>query len=335
MNSITVIGEAIGDAIVSSSPPGYLDLRVMPGGGPVNTAAALSRLGTPTKYLGRLARGTVGDLLRRHLEGSNVDISGSVAAVEPASLAIATISATGRAHYDFYVNGTADWAWTESELSTWDAADSVAIHAGSLALAMAPGSAHITDLLRRARSTTTVCIDPNVRPGLVPQAFYREMLPRWAGLADVMRMSDDDLAVAMPGVSIDEACRRLHPLGTRLIVITQGSKGVYASLGGAVLTLPAPSVTLVDTVGAGDTFTAGLLHVLRHRGALGGRLDQLSTSDLQSALELATAAAAVVCERPGADPPWLHELAVMNRIPAVDRSIGTAHSVVPDGSDQG
>src|SRR5687768_10048306 len=108
-NAIAVIGEAVGDAIVDPDQDGALRLRVVPGGGPVNTAVALSRLGTHTKYLGRLAGGTVGALLRRHLDRSNVDLSAVVAAAEPASLALASISPGGHAEYDFYVNGTADW----------------------------------------------------------------------------------------------------------------------------------------------------------------------------------------------------------------------------------
>ncbi len=308
MSAIAVIGEAVGDAIVEPDPVDGLRLRVLPGGGPVNTAVALSRLGTHTKYLGRLAGGTIGALLRRHLEASNVDLSGAVDAAEPASLAIATISAGGRAEYDFYVNGTADWAWTRDELSTWDTAGTAAIHAGSLALAMEPGASHIAELLRRVRQAMTVSIDPNVRLSLVPASRYRESLPHWAGLADILRMSDDDLATLMPGVSLEQACARLHALGTDLVVITRGDAGVYASLAGTPVVVPAPAVEVVDTVGAGDTFTAGMLHVLHRIGALGGRLTGLSTSDLRAALELGTTAAAIACQRAGADPPWAHEL---------------------------
>lgn len=308
MTSIAVIGEAVGDAIVEPDPADGLRLRVLPGGGPVNTAVALSRLGTHTKYLGRLAGGTIGALLHRHLEASNVDLSGTVSAAEPASLAIATISAGGRAEYDFYVNGTADWAWTPAELSTWDSSGTVAIHAGSLALAMEPGATHIIDLLHRARPDMTVCIDPNVRLSLVPPTRYRESLPQWASLADIVRMSDDDLTTLMPGSSLDDACAHLHALGTDLVVITHGGNGVYASLRGAPVAVPVMTVNVVDTVGAGDTFTAGMLHLLHRTGALGGRLARLSMADLRAALEFGAAAAAIACQRPGADPPWAHEL---------------------------
>ncbi|HCT76626.1 MAG TPA: carbohydrate kinase [Micromonosporaceae bacterium] len=306
--TIAVIGEAVGDAIVEADPVAGLRLRVLPGGGPVNTAVALSRLGTPTKYLGRLASGTIGNLLRSHLVDSRVDLSAAVEAAEPASLAIATITPEGHASYDFYVEGTADWQWTEDELAAWNQANTSAIHAGSLALAQQPGAALIERLLEQARTRVTVCIDPNVRLSLVPASFYREAMPRWASIADIIRLSNDDLATVMPGVGVAEACSRWHAAGASLVVVTLGGNGVYASLRGEAVTVETPPITPVDTVGAGDTFTAGMLHTLNRANALGGRLSDLSTADLRTALLFGVGAAAVVCQRAGADPPWADEL---------------------------
>lgn len=112
------------------------------------------------------------------------------------------------------------------------------------------------------RERATVCLDPNVRPLLVPPAAYRERIGRWCALADVLRLSEDDLALLLPGAGPEDACDRWHEAGARLVVVTLGPRGALASLDGARVTVPALPVEVADTVGAGDSFTAGLLHAL-------------------------------------------------------------------------
>ncbi|MFC4589137.1 carbohydrate kinase family protein [Sphaerisporangium corydalis] len=302
---IAVIGEAVADAFVIPGE-GMLDLQVRPGGGPVNTAVALGRLGTPTRFLGRLSDDTLGRLIRDHLTGSGVDLSACVTATRRATLAITALDAAGRASYDFYTEGTADWFWTDEELTERAPYDACCVHAGSLALVLEPGGPRVERLLETMRARATISIDPNVRTALVPPATYREALPRWARIADILRLSDEDLAHL--GLSADEACDTWHELGVRLVVVTRGAEDVLASLDGLRITVPAVQVAAVDTVGAGDTFTAGLLHVLRERGRLGGRLDTLTAADIESAIHFATRAAAETCKVPGANPPWPHQL---------------------------
>ncbi|GAA4066479.1 carbohydrate kinase family protein [Nonomuraea soli] len=296
--TVTVIGEAVADAFATPGP-GRLDLRVRPGGGPLNTAVALARLGTPTRYLGRLAGGVAGDLLRDHLLGSGVDLSQVVEASEQASLAIAALDACGSASYSFYVDGTADWAWTADELSARVPYESLCLHGGSLTLALAP---QVEELFTLARPHATISVDPNVRPSIVPAARYLAALPRWAAFADLIRVSEEDLDHL--GLTARQACERWHEQGVRLVVVTLGARGARASLDGTEIEVPAPVIDVVDTVGAGDTFTAGLLHALAASGELGGRLDGLTPEIVKRALELGVRAAARTCEVPGADPPW-------------------------------
>jgi fructokinase len=303
---ITVIGEAVADAFVIPGE-GMLDLQVRPGGGPVNTAVALGRLGTPTRFLGRLSDDTLGRLLRDHLAGSGVDLSACVTASRRATLAITAVNETGQASYDFYTEGTADWFWTDDELAERTPDDACCLHAGSLALVLEPGGPRIERLLGAVRAHTTISIDPNVRAALVPLDAYRLALPRWARLADILRLSEEDLAHL--GLSAEEASDDWHEQGVRLVVVTRGTENVYASLDGLRITVPAVEVRVVDTVGAGDTFTAGLLHVLRRRGRLGGRLDGLTPADVEAAIAFAVRAAAETCKVPGADPPWAYQLA--------------------------
>ncbi|MEU3792580.1 carbohydrate kinase [Streptomyces fructofermentans] len=303
--SVTVLGECVADAFTdpTRSGPGELALRALPGGGPANTAVALARLGTPTRFIGRFSTDAFGTLFRARLSASSVDLTGSVAAPEPSTLAVADLDETGQATYTFYADSAADWQWTDEELAATGWESAACLHTGSLALIRQPGGTRIEDHLAKAREHITVSIDPNVRPLLVPPSAYRERLPHWCALADILRLSEDDLALLLPGVSPEQACDTWHAAGARLVVITLGGRGALASLNGHRVSVPAPAVDVVDTVGAGDSFTAGLLHRLAALGHLGGRLDALSLEDLTDACTFAARVAALTCSVSGANPP--------------------------------
>ncbi len=308
---VAVLGECVADAFTVPSPGGgagpsvpTLSLEVLPGGGPANTAVALARLGTPTRFLGRLSGDVFGRLFREHLAGSGVDLTAAVEAAEPATLAIADLDATGRADYSFHAEGTADWQWTDDELERAAAGAVSCLHTGSLALVRPPGGEAVERLLAEVRERATVSVDPNVRPLLVDPAVYRARLARWCALADVLRLSGDDLDHLLPGSGPEEAADTFHGHGVRLVVITLGGDGALASLDGVRLRVPAHPVTVVDTVGAGDAFTAGLLHALHTGGVLGGRLEGLTVDLLEDALATGAAVAAATCAVRGANPPW-------------------------------
>ncbi|MCW2912655.1 MAG: frk [Actinomycetia bacterium] len=306
MSHIAVIGEAVADAFPNPSQAerGVLNLQVRPGGSPVNTAIGLSRLGTPTSFLGRLAPGPFGDLIREHLIASRVDLTDSVRASEPATLAITAIDSSGQATYDFYADGTADWQWTREELTQRRPGGAFCVHTGSLALIREPGGPLIEDLLSDMKPHATISIDPNVRPRLVAPETYRAHLDRWTRLADIFRLSDEDFGHLYPDTELEQACDTWHENGVRLAVVTRGAEGAFASFDGTRITVPTPDIALVDTVGAGDAFTAGLLHWLDSKGYLGGRLDGVTSDDLRQAMMFATYIAAETCKVPGADPPW-------------------------------
>ena len=316
MPTIAVVGEVVADAVLP--PDGIVDgaahLTVHPGGGPANTAVALSRLGTTARFAGRLSGGALGALCRAKLEQSLVDLSASESATEPATLAIARLDATGAASYEFYTEGTADWAWTDASLAPlidgpFPAGSApVAIHTGTLALALQPSGQVIEKLLARARPSMTVSIDPNLRTLLVPVSSYRLWIDRWAGLADIVRLSEDDLVQLWPEWTPEQAAVHLHACGVPLAVVSLGGAGAFASLRGEQVTVPIAPTTLVDTVGAGDSFHGGLLHYLAEAGYLGGRLESLTVDGLTAALTYASRVAAITCSRAGANPPWATEL---------------------------
>jgi fructokinase len=305
MQPIIVIGEAVGDGFVlDDGARGELNLRVLPGGGPVNTAVALGRLGAPVKYLGRLSGNPFGRLIRDHLAASNVDLEASVDAPEQATLAIANLDADGSAVYDFYADGTADWQWTAAELDPKHAEGAACVHTGSMALIRSPGGPRIEDLLATVRERVTVSIDPNLRTLFEPAKHYQAKLERWTQLAHLFRLSDQDFAELCPGESFEKASRRWHLAGVRLAVLTLGADGVVASLDGELVRQPAVPVETVDTVGAGDAFTAGMLHWLGEQGHLDDQLAHLDDNGVREALGFATKVAGLTCSVAGANPPW-------------------------------
>ncbi|WP_228980351.1 carbohydrate kinase [Streptomyces sp. DH12] len=313
---VTVLGECVADAFTDpgrtgpgrAAGPAGLFLRVLPGGGPANTAVALARLGTPARFLGRLSGDVFGDLFRERLTASGVDLTQCVAAPEPSALAVADLDVHGRATYSFLAEGAADWQWTAAELAAVEPAGSVCVHTGSLALVREPGGRRVEEYLAVARRSATVCVDPNVRPLLVRPAVYRERMDHWCALADILRLSEDDLGELLPGVEPEDACDTWHAAGARLVVVTRGPRGALVSLDGDRRTVPAPPTDVVDTVGAGDAFTAGLLHALAGLGRLGGRLEDLTLDEAAACCAYAALVAARTCAVPGADPPWGGEL---------------------------
>ncbi len=316
MPTIAVVGEVVADAVLPADgiTDGAAHLTVHPGGGPANTAVALARLGTVSRFAARLSSGALGALCRAKLEASKVDLSASVATAHPATLAIARLDVGGAASYEFYTSDTADWGWTDAELGPLiDAplsaeATPVAVHTGSLALALQPSGQVIERLVSRARERMTVSIDPNLRPLLVPVDYYRLAIDRWAGLADILRLSEDDLELLWPTWTPEQAATHLHAVGVPLAVISLGADGAFASLRGEGIRVPIAPTKLVDTVGAGDSFHGGLLHHLAKIGRLGGRLDELSLDELTEALGFASRVSAINCSRAGANPPWASEL---------------------------
>jgi fructokinase len=304
---IVICGEALVDLVPERDHPRAYD--AMPGGSSANTAVALARLGSPVAMLARLSSDGFGRLLRQHLADNGVDLTWAIAATEPSSLAITTVSASGGADYRFLVDGTADWEWTDDELASLPPG-AVAVHSGSLALALAPGGPAVARWLTRARATATVSLDPNIRPALVHDLTrHREVVEQCVMGADLVKVSVEDLDALHPGERAVDVARRWAGAGPGVVVLTDGPAGSTAFTVGDEVTCPAEPVTVVDTIGAGDTFAGALLDWMYRAGRLGGRLDPLSRPDLMDALCQASRAAAVTCGRAGADPPYRRELA--------------------------
>ncbi len=311
---IAVIGENIVD-LVPNGDDGLL--RPIPGGSPANIAVSAARLGSPTALLARIGADAFGRQIRRRLREDGVDERFLVDAAEPSSsLAVVSFDERRRASYDFWVTGTADWQWRPGELPARLPASVRALHLGSIAALRAPGAATIEAFAREQASNdeVTLSLDPNLRPSIVGSGpEVTAAVERLVRLCQLVKVSDEDLDHLHPGRDPLEVAARWAASGPSLVVVTRGGDGAVALAGDQRLTVSAPEIALVDTVGAGDSFAGALLHGLAAAGLLGSALPKaLAGADLTATIgpvvRAAVVAAALTCTREGADPPTRTEL---------------------------
>lgn len=283
---VLVLGEALVDIVVDADG----GRREMPGGSAANVAVALARLGRPVRFATAYAEDHLGGLLVEHLAASGVEYAGDPLVLDHTSSARATIAEDGSATYDF------DLEWRLGDLPPLTPR---AIHVCSIGAVLAPGCEDVVATLERLGGAALVTYDVNARPtitGTGPEVVRQ--VERVAALADVVKASDEDVAHLWPGRGEAGAASHLLDLGATGVVVTRGGSG--AAWYGAAGSVEVDSVptTVADTIGAGDTFSAGIIDALwddpdRDRGEVLARAARL---------------AAVTVSRHGADPPWSHEL---------------------------
>ena len=314
---ILVIGEALIDLIGEADSGGKYQAVV--GGANANVALALARRGEEQRFLGRISGDGFGKQIRQHLASNGVNLDLSINASEQTSLAVATIDSSGVASYSFYVDGTADWGWIPDELPSVEMVKDLgakAVQYGCLGMAIEPGSVIIEAWLRELHATDAVTLshDLNIRAAL---GFEREAelqrVLRVNEISNIIKASDADiewLYELEEGADLDDIAFDWARTD-KLVVITRGSEGAFIYHNGQKLHAPAPKISLVDTVGAGDTFMANFLAELQLRDGLGDspatRIERLSEDDLIASAEVAAVAAGIVCERQGCQPPSLRE----------------------------
>ncbi|SMO97058.1 carbohydrate kinase family protein [Paracoccus laeviglucosivorans] len=298
-----------GESLIDMVPQAG-QFRPLAGGAVYNTAIALGRLGTPTSYLWPISRDPFGEMLLTPLTQAGVATDLCPRSDRLTTLAFVTLTG-GEARYAFYDEGSAGRMLSPDDLPPIPA-DISALFIGGISLVPDPCGAAIEELARRAKPRMPVMLDPNIRPFFIQDAdAYRARLERLFALADIVKLSSDDLEWLMPDVDHAEAAARILAKGPRIILKTGGIQGAIAYWQGEPLAAPALQVEVADTIGAGDTFNAGVLAALHESGALSrDGIDKLTPQTLLQALTLGTRAAAVTVSRPGANPPWLHELAL-------------------------
>lgn len=303
---IVVCGEALIDIVAD----GDGTFRPMPGGGPFNTAVALARLEVPTSFLGRLSTDPFGRLLARRLAEDGVDLSLTSEGPEPTTLAFAEVNSDGLADYQFYFEATSAPNLTPAMLPSRLDGKVNALHVGTLGLMLEPIASTLFQLVERESAQRLVMIDPNVRPAqLTDPDAYRARIKTLMARSTIVKASDADVAWLFPGADLEAAADEILASGARLVIVTLGAQGAYGVSRGVKKRVSAPSVEVVDTIGAGDAFGAALLAWLHDRDALKPDL-RLGAQDLQSALEFACLVASVTCTRAGAEPPRRDELSL-------------------------
>ncbi|MGY9046685.1 hypothetical protein P775_10895 [Puniceibacterium antarcticum] len=295
-------GEALIDMLPRETTAGEPAFSPLSGGAVFNTAIALGRLGAPSGYFGGLSTDLFGTQLCATLDHSHVDYSLSPRSERPTTLAFVTLT-DGHAKYAFYDEMTAGRMLAAHDLPALH--DTVtALFFGGISLVSEPAADSYAMLCLREAGKRVIMIDPNIRPNFITdEAAYRNRLGSMLPKADIIKVSDED----MDWLGTTPA--DLIAAGTALVLVTRGAEGVDATTATETLRVPATRATVVDTVGAGDTFNAGLLAGLARDGLLNrDALRSATLETLKSAVELGAQAAAITVSRAGANPPWLNEL---------------------------
>lgn len=306
MKEIVVCGEGLVDLVPAGDDP-LSPLVPALGGGPFNVAITLGRLGSAVSLISRLSDDPYGEALTRALRAAGVNLSLLQRGSESTTLALTSIAADGSAQYSFYLENTADRLVVDpGELPRTVGA----LAFGTLSMVIEPGASVYEALLHRSHAEGRLTLlDPNIRAGVIddPDA-YRTRFTSWLPSLDIVKVSDDDAEwLALGGGAVGP--EHWIEAGVGAVLMTRGGSGLSVLTDQFSVEVPAPAVTVVDTIGAGDTICGALLHWLdTHRLLEPAKVRQMSQSDWSEALTFAAKAAAVTVSRPGADPPWAGEL---------------------------
>ena len=306
---IVCCGEALIDFLPRSTDAGLACYQPFNGGSLFNTAIALGRLGVATGFFTGLSTDFFGDSLREGLKASNVSLRYAKVWDKPSTLAFVKLD-NGHARYSFFDDNSAGRMLTRKDLPRL-AKDVSALHFGSISLIPEPGGGTLEALMKRESKKRVISLDPNIRPTVIgDRRAYVARINRMIAMSDIVKISDEDVRWMTGKDDLAAAARKWLKAGAKIVAITRGGEGVAGFTKRFTVTLPSVEVKVADTVGAGDTFTAGLLAALSGARLLDKTsLASIGEDALKAALAFAARAAAVTVSRPGADPPWAHELA--------------------------
>lgn len=305
---ILCCGEALIDMLPRQSTEGGACFQPFSGGAVFNTSIALARLGAPVGFFTGLSNDLFGVQLTQSLTESGVDTSLVARSNLNTTLAFVTLT-DGQARYAFYDENTAGRMLSLADIP--DIPNDVdTLFFGGISLVVEPCGTTYEHMMLTAAKDRVTMIDPNVRPTFIKDpAAYRDRLSRLISAADIVKFSDEDLRWLFDGGESRDLAEKVLAMGPSFVCVTEGAKGAWGITADHEVFIDATRVTPVDTVGAGDTFNAGLLSALNDSGALtGGVLARLDEARITAAVSLATRAAAVTVSREGANPPYRHEL---------------------------
>ncbi|CAB4871265.1 MAG: carbohydrate kinase [Actinobacteria bacterium] len=293
--SIWVAGEVLIDVL----PTGPVV-----GGGPANTAKALARLGNSVDFIDGISTDQYGVNARKELVRDGVGLSHCLTSEKPTCTATVTLDTLGGASYEFHIDGTATFDFSLSWLPDPERQKPSVLHIGTLVTIIEPGASVLFDWAMRVGEFAPIVFDPNIRPSVLGnRETYVVAVEKWIGLSSIVKVSDDDLKWLYPDESLNEVAKRWLAVGVSCVVITRGAQGIIGFTEHGIEEVDGAKITVIDTVGAGDTVGAIIVEGVIHHSVAG-----LHGEALKSLLQKAAVAAGITCSRAGAQPPYKHEL---------------------------
>ena len=299
MSQVWVAGEVLIDLI-----PDGLERKPIVGGGPANTAKALSKLGIDAHFIDGISTDDYGQVAKDELVASGVKLDYVKYSEKPTCLAIVSLSDSGSASYEFVIENTATFDFTADWLPNPQTERPSLLHIGTLATVIEPGASVLFEWAQSVAKVAPIVFDPNIRPAVISdRKKYVMQVERWVAISSAVKVSDEDIKWLYPSLEIEQVVNNWLAKGPSLIVVTYGDKGLAGYRQGEKVFVDAVKVVVADTVGAGDTVGAILVEAIVKDG-----LDTLSGVRLEMMLKRAAKAAAITVSRSGANPPTLKEI---------------------------
>jgi fructokinase len=299
MGQVWVLGEVLIDLL-----PEGADRKPVVGGGPANTAKALSKLGIDAQFIDGISSDHYGQMAKDELVSSGVKLDYVKYSDKPTCLAIVSLSESGSATYEFVIKNTATFDFTSEWLPNPQTDRPSLLHIGTLATVIEPGASVLFEWAQSVAKVAPIVFDPNIRPAVISdREQYVAQVERWVSISSAIKVSDEDINWLDPSIEIEQVVNNWLKKGPSLVVVTYGDKGITGYRIGEKISVDALIVEVADTVGAGDTVGAILVEAMVKDG-----LDSLAGARLESMLKRAAKAAAITVSRVGANPPTSEEL---------------------------
>jgi fructokinase len=299
MSNFWVVGEVLIDLIPDGS-----GRKPIVGGGPANTAKALSKIGIDTQFIDGISTDEYGQMAKNDLVNAGVKLDHVKYSDKPTCLAIVSLSDSGSAIYEFVIENTSTFDFTPDWLPNPQTEKPALLHIGTLATAIEPGASVLYEWAKSVGKIAPIVFDPNIRPAVLGNRDeYLKKVEKWVVISSAVKVSDEDLHWLYPGGVINEIANNWLELGVELVVVTLGEKGITAYRKNEQISVDALTVVVADTVGAGDTVGAILAEAIVKDG-----LSSLSGVRLEMLLKRAAKAAAITVSRIGANPPSKEEI---------------------------
>jgi fructokinase len=293
----------VGEVLIDLIPDRDQHLAVV-GGGPANTAKALAKLGVETYFIDGISNDEHGQMAKAELLSANVLLDYAQYSNKPTCTAKVTLDSLGIASYEFIIENTATFDFSDQWLPDPQTHKPLLLHIGTLATVIEPGASVLFKWAQSVAHVAPIVFDPNIRPAVLSDRNeYVKKVEKWVAISSAVKVSDEDLNWLYPGKAIDEIVKNWLEEGVQIVVVTLGDKGITAYRENEQLSVDAVKVVVADTVGAGDTVGAVLVEAIVNNG-----LDKLTGEALKTMLNRASKAAAITVSRTGANPPSKEEI---------------------------